>query len=406
GTLFSGLGSIGAAAISKGQARAPQVQEVEDLTLEGRSEPDEFVDPETVRTELEKELGREATHDEVNEEMQRRTASAEQKMDMVNEGQEIDPSNRTDVDAPTPVEKFGKLISELDTKEIRQLTKEEVKKEKGKRIAVSERIKEETFKRTSDIDEANRIARRALAGEYPKTTFEGFTEEQFSPSDWKDLRLSIYKSDLMFFEQIHATDAIIKLQQGLIPTVSEMEVLSKVTGELETLTGFAILGQEQPSLAYRIWTNILNTPTTLLTTFDMSMMGRQGLVAAFRFPKQWGKAFIAQHRAFWSTKYSQAALNDMRTSHYADTRSTAGLRENTIDGGISTTEQHFYAQWLKKIPVFGRVVAASERAAVVGLNKLRVSIFDKTAEQWEGANKTTSDYKKLADVITHSTGIG
>ena len=129
-------------------------------------------------------------------------------------------------------------------------------------------------------------------------------------------------------------------------------------------------------------------------------------MVAFRFPKQWGKAFVAQHKAFWNTRYAEAALNDMRTSHYADTRSTAGLRENSLDGRLSTTEQHFYAQWLKKIPVFGRVVAASERAAVVGMNKLRVSIFDRTAEQWEGANKTKSDYKKLADVINHSTGIG
>ena len=333
-------------------------------------------------------------------------STKEQKMDAINEGQEIDPSNRIDIDIPTPVVKFGKLISELDTKEIRQLTKEEVTKEKGRRVAVAAKIKGETFEKTGDIDKANRVARGVLAGEYPKTTFEGFTEEQFSPSDWKALRLAIYKSDLMFFEQIHATDAITKLQQGLIPTVSEMEVLSKVIGELKALTGFAVLGQGQPSLAYTILTNILNTPTTLLTTFDMSMMGRQGLVAAFRFPKQWGNAFIAQHKAFWGPKYTQAALNDMRTSHYADTRSTAGLRENTIDGGISTTEQHFYAQWLKKIPVFGRVVAASERAAVVGLNKLRVSIFDKTAEQWEGTNKITSDYKKLADMINHSTGIG
>ncbi len=410
GTLFSGLGSMGEAAISKGQARAPQIQEVEDIEPTTTSVPAEskgaVLDWEEARNTLTEKLGRDPTTVEVQQEMMQESFGRFQKMDMINEGQEIDPSNRIDVDITTPVEKFGKLIGELDTKEIRQLTKEEVTKEKGKRVAVAAKIKEETFEKTGDIDKANQVARRVLKGEYPKTTFEGFTEEQFSPSDWKDLRLAIYKSDLMFFQQMHATDAIIKLQQGLIPTVSEMEVLSKVTGELEALTGFAVLGQEQPSLAYRIMTNILNTPTTLLTTFDMSMMGRQGLVAAFRFPKQWGKAFVAQHRAFWGPKYTQAALNDMRTSHYADTRSMAGLRENTIDGGIATTEQHFYAQWLKKIPVFGRVVAASERAAVVGLNKLRVSIFDKTAEQWEGTNKTTSDYKKLADIVNHSTGIG
>ncbi len=302
GTLFSGLGSMGEAAISKGQARAPQISEIEDLAVTPREDfiEEEFIETEAVRDQLEKEIGREATPDEVAQEIDRRTFTKEQKMDVINEGQEIDTSVRVDaIDRPL-FERFDKLVKDLDVKEIRQLTEKERKIEAGKRVAVAQKVKEETFEKTKDIDAANEISKRMMAGKLPSSTFEKFSDEQFSPSDWKDLRLSIFKSDLLYWEQEHATMAVHKMEQGMIPASHEMKALSRVVGleTQEALMKFAELGEKQLPLALRILAAISTTSITLKTTMDVSLLGRQGLVTAFRFPKQWGKAFLVSHKAF------------------------------------------------------------------------------------------------------------
>ncbi|KKL90172.1 hypothetical protein LCGC14_1907360, partial [marine sediment metagenome] len=370
GTLFSGLGSMGEAAISKGQARAPQVQEIEELSIESEALTDpredfvetEFIETDAVRDQLEKEIGREATPDEVAQEIDRRTFTKEQKMDVINEGQEIDTSVRVDaIDRPL-FERFDKLVKDLDVKKIRQLTAKERKIEAGKRVAVAQKVKAETFVFFFKQKTANEISKRMMAGKLPASTFEAFTDEQFSPSDWKDLRLSIFKSDLLYWEQEHATMAVHKMEQGMIPASHEMKALSRVVGleTQEALMKFAELGEKQLPLALRILAAISTTSITLKTTMDVSLLGRQGLVAAFRFPKQWGKAFVVSHKAFWSTgKNAQAALNDQATRHYAPKGRQYGLAEHTIGGPTATQHELFKAQWLKTIPLLGAMVKAS-----------------------------------------------
>ncbi|KKL24335.1 hypothetical protein LCGC14_2416350, partial [marine sediment metagenome] len=303
------------------------------------------------------------------------------------------------------------LVQGLETKEIRYLTKKERRTETGKRVAIAEKVKDEIFKDTNDIDTANAISKRMMAGKMPAATFEAFSDEQFSRSDWKALRLSVFQSDLLYWEQDHATSALHKLEQGLLPTVSEMGELSKVLGERETLVGFAVLGQKQPGIVARFLINMLNAPTTLKTTFDISLTGRQGWITAVRYPKEWTRAFITSHKVFWGNseaarKRADLILKDQQTRHYAPLAKEHKVRANTLDGGIDSRQELFHAQWLKKVPYFGRWVAASERAAVVGMNQLRNDIFDSTVEKWEGQNKTSEDYDRLAKMVNISTGVG
>ena len=410
GTLFSGLGSLGAAAISKGEARSPQIQEVEDLLFPSEREfvETEFIETDAVRDQLEKEIGREATPDEVSLEIDRRTLIKEQKMDAINEGQEIDTSTRVDTIETSLFEKFDKLVKDLDVGGIQKLTKAERSVELGKRVAVAQKIKKETFEKTGDIDKANEISKRVMAGILPSSTFEKFSDEQFSPSDWKALRMSIFKSDLLYFEQEHATMAVHKMEQGMIPASFEMKAVARVVGleKQEALMKFAELGVKKLPLAIRILLGISSTSITLKTTMDVSLLGRQGLVTAFRFPKQWGKAFFVSHKAFWSSgKNAQAALNDMATRHYAPLGRKYGLAEHTIGGPTASQHELFRAQWLKSVPVLGAMVRASERAAAVGMNTLRNGIFDATVEKWEGQNRSDVDYKNLAEMANISTGV-
>jgi hypothetical protein len=111
---------------------------------------------------------------------------------------------------------------------------------------------------------------------------------------------------------------------------------------------------------------------------------------------------------FWGGEngYTAMGMKDLETREGAIFAEDMGIASTSLEGGIGELDERFMSNIVKKIPIFGVLVRASERAAVLGMNTLRAKTFDNTVREWKGTGKTTADYKQLAHIINISSGIG
>jgi tetratricopeptide (TPR) repeat protein len=331
--------------------------------------------------------------------------------DSVVEGQEVEPVSKLMAEekelteALQSIEKLNKAIQKKALTTARRLTEEERSLELGKRVGKAKEIRAKALKRDpGNIQAAQEESRAALAGEMPKATFERFTDEEMTSTDFENIRAEILDK-LQYFEQDHALEALKKLQVGRVPTESEMKDLGKVIGK-EQIDALEEAIKGVKGKAYDFVVNLVNFPTTMLASSEVSMIGRQGLTTLFKWPKKWLNAFGASYAAYFSKDWSNLAQVDMLTRKGAEFGQEMGLFMSELDAGLSKKEERFQSSWAKQIPYMGVLVRASERAAVVGMNKLRTGIWDHVVNQWEGMNYPESEYKRLARIINMSTGRG
>ena len=328
------------------------------------------------------------------------------------EGKEVEPVvedlSEPDVrsDTEQSIDRLNDAISSRLLGELREVTEIERTMERGKRTAKAEEAKAKVLEEGATADEAQRAAKAELIGEYPEAVFPRFDSDEISPMDFENIRRAIIDSKLRTFEQIRANDALNKLQDGVVPTPSELEVLGSIIGKSQAAKiTMAAQAKKRGKLA-GLLLELTNFPTTTLASFDISMVGRQGITTLPKYPKQWFEAVMTSYKAAFSEDYAQQAMNDMDTDEWAETRRRALVFRSDVDGSLTTTEQQFYSSWAKKIPILRIFTKASERAAVVGMNRLRASIFNKEAEGWTATQRTDQNYKELAEVVNASTGRG
>ncbi|KKL05536.1 hypothetical protein LCGC14_2605050, partial [marine sediment metagenome] len=417
GGIFGGIGSLAELANSKGEAaHIPSRPEIEfDPTVEQQAE-EEFEGTEEEITEQDALTG--PTSDipsegdiEFNEEIaEGETISEAQVADAVVEGQEVEPivedlsepDVRSDIDLS--IDKLNDAISSRLLGELREVTEIERTMERGKRTTAAEEAKAKALDQGATADEAQRAAKAELIGEYPEAVFPRFDSDEVSAMDFENIRRSIIDSNLRTFEQIRANDALNKLQDGVVPTPSELEVLGTVIGRSQAARIAAAAQTQKIGKIKGFLLELANFPTTTLASFDISMVGRQGITTLPKYPKQWFKAVTDSYKAAYSEEYAQQSMNDMDTDEWAETRQRAGVFRSDIDGSLSTAEAQFYSTWAKRVPILRIFTKASERAAVVGMNRLRTSIFNKVAEGWTATQRTDQNYRELAQVVNASTG--
>ena len=332
--------------------------------------------------------------------------------DSVVEGQEVEPVTRAMVkeedksEGQQSIDKLNKAIQTSALSTARRLTEDERSLELGKRVGKAKEVRAQALKRDpGNIQGAQDEARTALAGEMPKASFERFTDEQMTSTDFENIRAEILGKGLQFFQEEHALEALKKLQMGLVPTESEMKDLGRVIGK-EQITALEEAAKGVPGKAYDFVVNLVNFPTTMLASSEVSMIGRQGLTTLFRWPKQWLKAFGSSYSSYFSSENADFAQNEMLTRKGAEFGEEMGLFMSEMDAGLNKREERFQSSWAKQIPYMGAFVRASERAAVVGMNRLRTQIWDHVVNQWEGMNYPESEYRRLARIINMSTGRG
>ena len=350
---------------------------------------------------------------EFNEEVaEGETYSESQVADAVVEGQEVEPvveelsepDERSDIDLS--IDKLNDAIASRLLGELREVTEIERTIERGKRTAKAEAAKAKALDEDATADEAQQAAKAELIGEYPEAVFPQFDSDEMSPMDFENVRRAIIDSKLRTFEQVRANDALNKLQDGVVPTPSELEVLGSVIGRSQAARIIAAVQAKKKGKLAGILLELANFPTTTLASFDISMVGRQGITTLPKYPKQWFEAVTTSYKAAFSEKYADQAMNDMDTDEWAEIRRRANVFRSDTDGSLTTTEQQFYSTWAKRIPILRIFTKASERAAVVGMNRLRASIFNKVAEGWTGTQRTDANYRELAEVVNASTGRG
>lgn len=152
---------------------------------------------------------------------------------------------------------------------------------------------------------------------------------------------------------------------------------------------------------------VVNTPRTLITSFDVSAPFRQGAFIFFSHPIRGAKTLPDMFKALLSDKerfrVDQEILN--RKNYPLYERSKLYLSEHGKK--LSDIEEVYQSRWAEKIPFFGRGVAASQRAYTTFLNKLRADSFDVMVENLTRKGKATpEELEAIANYINVATGRG
>tara|TARA_R110000824_G_C15207496_1_gene676287 strand:- start:41 stop:2836 length:2796 start_codon:yes stop_codon:yes gene_type:complete len=127
-----------------------------------------------------------------------------------------------------------------------------------------------------------------------------------------------------------------------------------------------------------IWENVGNVasfPRSMLATMDMSYALRQAILPSIAHPKIATKAFSKAFVAFYSQKKADAVDIDLKNHELRPLFDKYGLYFSSMDQDMSMREEAFVSNMAERIWVFGKVVLASERNMVTGLNLLRAGLM-------------------------------
>lgn len=146
----------------------------------------------------------------------------------------------------------------------------------------------------------------------------------------------------------------------------------------------------------------LNTSRAILTSMDLSAVLRQGGFSAFSHPVTSAKALPAMFRSL-SKKGEFASAEELRSRPNASLYDQAKLAITVSEGRLSKQEEAYMGRWSKHIPG----VAASERAYVTYLNRIRADVFDALVDQLgRGGQVTLEEARVIANFVNASTGRG
>lgn len=163
----------------------------------------------------------------------------------------------------------------------------------------------------------------------------------------------------------------------------------------------------QKTRAEKIWLGTkeaLNLSRAILTSWDVSAVGRQGAFIALGNPIRAAKSMGPMFKSLVSKEAAAAAEAEIQSRPNAKLYEQSGLFLAPREGGkLTGMEEAFMSRLASKIPG----VANSARAYVTFLNKLRADSFDALYESLVSSGEATpAELKAIANYVNIATGRG
>ena len=147
----------------------------------------------------------------------------------------------------------------------------------------------------------------------------------------------------------------------------------------------------------------VNTSRAILTSADLSAVGRQGGFIGLGHPVRAAKSFPAMFRALMSEKGQADVTAEIEGRANFTLYKRSGLFLAEMGQTLVQMEEAYMSRWAEKIPL----VAASQRAYVTFLNKLRADSFDAMVAGLSTTGKPTQiEMNAIANYVNVSTGRG
>lgn len=166
------------------------------------------------------------------------------------------------------------------------------------------------------------------------------------------------------------------------------------------------MGEKMKDLAMDVW----NLPKSMLSTLDFSAPFRQGALLSFAHPSAGGRAFVEMFSQSVSQRKYEDWLHKVKLSPYYPLIRDSKLYLAEPSARLTAKEEAFMSNLAQKIPGFGFLVRASERAYTAYLNKLRLDVFSAGADRLRSTGMSFKSnpeaFKAWADYVNNATGRG
>jgi DNA-binding CsgD family transcriptional regulator len=214
-------------------------------------------------------------------------------------------------------------------------------------------------------------------------------------------------------------------QQGIAAAAAALEAGTK-TPERADLAGLRIavkkakaeagdtlagLRRSRRSPARKVGGAILETGNIfrqLQTAFDLSGLLRQGGFFTYSRPGMVAKGGLPDTiKALFSEGNLDRQTDALEQRAKFPEYQRAGIFLGDVAGGATRQEEGFAGRFVRRIPILGAAVKASERAYTGGLNRIRADAYDAlSATLVEGGKPTDAEVKWLGRMVNTLTGRG
>ena len=201
------------------------------------------------------------------------------------------------------------------------------------------------------------------------------------------------------FQRTGAAEAIVKMTEGRIPTNYEFGLLEPIFGRDATKKLFTDLIKKRP---FSGWELPALTIQAFKSKFGLDVqMFRQGRSLAIRHPALYLKSSWVNTRAYLSNKYAERMFTQVKNS--AGYMESEKLGWNYVgEAGYSSKRLEYYSLGLterlvtsksKILRGWGKLLGASERGAVAGINNMQKGLYDIAAKNVARLNLTPAQRK-------------
>lgn len=259
--------------------------------------------------------------------------------------------------------------------------------------------------------------RAALKGEVPKVDASNLQEhlqKTVHPDDVHAIAKLIDDSkDLQGYDKINAKAALYNLfDNGKVPRPNEWKKINTVLGTDELQTTVSTTSKLYGKAANAVRA-IAGTPKAILSSFDLSGMGRQGMFLGTRYPKEFKASFKKQAEFFASPKNYEAAMKARsehpNTQFYDKMKLALTGVKDFAHGEEAFPASLAESKAAEKILV-GKGVEASNRAYTGALSEFRGNVADSIIRDLKDSGTiekmTDKEWQALGRYINTASGRG